>query len=97
MTEEELPAWSLPAEAVERIALPEVPQVWLKHARFDHGPHTARGIDCRDCHKDAYPSGEADLLEAYGLPRKGAELADHFSRRPANLVVPVLQLLYPFA
>jgi len=31
----------------------EIPQVWLKHARFDHMSH--RALDCRACHGNAYP------------------------------------------
>jgi len=53
--------------------VPDIPEVWFKHARFDHNAHTTRAIDCRTCHKDAYPSGPADLKAAYESPRKGAE------------------------
>lgn len=31
-----------------------VPQVWLKHAKFDHMAH--RAVDCRECHGKAYPT-----------------------------------------
>jgi hypothetical protein len=31
-----------------------IPQVWLRHARFDHAAH--RGISCAECHARAYPS-----------------------------------------
>jgi hypothetical protein len=55
------------------IASPDVPVIWLKHARFDHAAHDTKGIDCRVCHQEAYPSTEKDLLAAYHLPRKGAE------------------------
>jgi len=57
------------------IAKSDVPDIWFTHARFDHDKHTAepRNIDCKVCHKAAYPSGEKHLLEAYGSPRKGAE------------------------
>ncbi|MBI1915147.1 MAG: hypothetical protein HYS12_10470 [Planctomycetes bacterium] len=55
------------------IAKPDLPVIWLKHARFDHAAHDTRGIDCAVCHKDAYPSTEKDLLDAYASPRKGAE------------------------
>jgi len=55
------------------IAKPDLPEIWFKHARFDHAAHDTRGIDCIVCHKDAYASNEKDLLEAYASPRKGAE------------------------
>ncbi|MFM8892364.1 MAG: hypothetical protein ACKOTB_12215, partial [Planctomycetia bacterium] len=38
-----------------------VPVVWFKKARFDHGPH--RSFDCRECHAAAYPD-EADGVDA---------------------------------
>jgi hypothetical protein len=31
---------------------PEIPQVWLRHARFDHRAH--RHVECKTCHQDAY-------------------------------------------
>ena len=34
-----------------------VPQVWMPESRFDHLPH--RGLSCRECHADAYPSAVA--------------------------------------
>jgi predicted CXXCH cytochrome family protein len=37
-----------------RIAPPNVPQIWLKHARFDHAAH--RAMKCTDCHADAQTS-----------------------------------------
>ncbi|MFO0967985.1 MAG: hypothetical protein U0793_20700 [Gemmataceae bacterium] len=37
-----------------QITPPNVPQVWLKHARFDHMAH--RAVDCRECHDRAYAS-----------------------------------------
>jgi hypothetical protein len=61
--------------ATTAIAKPDLPEIWFKHARFDHAAHTndPRNIDCVVCHKDAYPSTEKDLLDAYASPRKGAE------------------------
>ncbi len=60
------------------IANPNVPVVWLNHARFDHAAHARRGIDCKVCHKEAYPATDRALAErevraAYYSPRKGAE------------------------
>ena len=55
------------------IARPQVPAVWLEHARFDHNAHTVRGISCKECHTGAYDTGDRDRLAAYSLPRKGAE------------------------
>lgn len=47
-----------------------VPVVWFKKARFDHGPH--RSFDCRECHAAAYPDesdgGDAEQGTAAGLP-----------------------------
>lgn len=46
-----------------------VPDVWLKKARFDHQPH--RAYDCRDCHAAAYPGPVEDaaaVLAAGGSP-----------------------------
>src|SRR5207237_1580013 len=59
------------------IAKPDLPVIWLKHARFDHAAHDSRGIDCRVCHKDAYPASDRDVAEkevraAYDSHRKGA-------------------------
>jgi hypothetical protein len=31
----------------------QIPQVWLKHAMFDHAAH--RAVSCRECHAAAYP------------------------------------------
>ncbi len=59
--------------ATQRIAPPNVPEIWFTHARFNHVAHTDRGIGCKECHPGAYPSGDKDLLAAYALPRKGAE------------------------
>lgn len=42
-----------------------VPDIWLKKARFDHGPH--RSFDCRECHAAAYPDEPADG-EREGMP-----------------------------
>lgn len=55
------------------IAKPNIPRVWMEHARFDHNAHSLRGIDCKQCHPDAYDTGDKDRLAAYSLPRKGAE------------------------
>jgi hypothetical protein len=46
-----------------------VPDVWLKKARFDHQPH--RAYDCRECHAAAYPGpleAAAAVLAAGGSP-----------------------------
>ena len=44
------PETEIPKE-IERTT---VPQVWLKHARFDHAAH--RAVDCKACHEKAYRS-----------------------------------------
>jgi hypothetical protein len=58
-----------------KIAVPNVPTEWYRHARFDHGKHTAKDITCRECHPQAYPSNNNPngVLDAYAMPRKGAE------------------------
>jgi hypothetical protein len=62
------------------IAKTNIPDIWFQHARFDHSKHSAREIDCRTCHAQAYAIDskgvldEAGLLAAYALPRKGAEI-----------------------
>ncbi|MFO0952846.1 MAG: cytochrome c3 family protein [Isosphaeraceae bacterium] len=38
-----------------RIARPNVKDIWLPHARFDHGSHTAVA-KCDKCHPQAYPT-----------------------------------------
>jgi hypothetical protein len=62
----------------KEIARPEIPEIWLKHARFDHSAHTSRGINCIECHKDAYPNrdpaaNEREVLASSGKRRQGAE------------------------
>lgn len=60
--------------AAKKIADPKVPKQWFRHARFDHGKHEAKGItECSKCHPGAYASGDGDLMDAYRMPRKGAE------------------------
>jgi hypothetical protein len=45
----------------QRIVPPAVPDVWFKHARFDHRAH--RAVDCLQCHGQATVSTEsADVL-----------------------------------
>ena len=34
------------------VVVPNVPQVWLPHGRFDHSAHSA--VSCRSCHEAAY-------------------------------------------
>ncbi|MBI3839835.1 MAG: hypothetical protein HY288_18080 [Planctomycetia bacterium] len=41
------------ANQLPEIAAVNVPQMWLKHARFDHAPHKATALACRDCHAGA--------------------------------------------
>jgi hypothetical protein len=55
------------------VAKPDVPVVWLRHARFDHAAHAKRDINCRQCHADAYYNNDSDLQADYYRPRKGAE------------------------
>jgi hypothetical protein len=48
----------MPDPSPADFALPDVepaniPQVWLRHARFDHAAH--RHMSCADCHAQAYP------------------------------------------
>ena len=43
-----------------------VPDIWLKKARFDHGPH--RAYDCRECHASAYPDEQSDAVAGGGSP-----------------------------
>jgi hypothetical protein len=57
---------------------PLIPEIWLKHARFDHSAHTSRGINCIECHKDAYPNkdpavNEREVLDSSAMLRQGAE------------------------
>ena len=40
-----------------RVPPVDVPDVWLRKARFNHVPH--RGVDCRGCHEAAYPATAA--------------------------------------
>src|SRR5262249_48632124 len=48
-------------DAQRRIVPPDVPTVWLPHARFSHSAH--RAVDCTSCHPRAYDSIEAkDIL-----------------------------------
>jgi Cytochrome c7 and related cytochrome c len=57
------------------IAKPDIPNVWFKHARFDHSQHDAsRGISCVECHKQAYPTDDKGVQAAYAMLRKGAEI-----------------------
>jgi predicted CXXCH cytochrome family protein len=37
---------------MDAVQPPAVPDVWLRHARFDHAAH--RFVDCRQCHARAY-------------------------------------------
>jgi hypothetical protein len=61
------------------IARPEIPNVWFKHARFDHGQHDSRGITCVECHQQAYAYDKNQVWDqkgvqtAYAMTRKGAE------------------------
>lgn len=34
-----------------RVVDPRVPEIWLRHARFDHAAH--RGVSCAECHQNA--------------------------------------------
>jgi hypothetical protein len=46
-----------------KVMRPNIPEVWLPHARFNH--HTHRAVDCLACHANASPvapGGEANLL-----------------------------------
>jgi hypothetical protein len=54
-----------------KIAASNIPAEWFEHARFKHRPHEF--MECRDCHAQAYPSNNADLLANYAKPRKGAD------------------------
>lgn len=38
--------WSIPPS--------NIPEIWMKYARFDHMAH--RAVDCRACHENAYPT-----------------------------------------
>jgi hypothetical protein len=59
------------------IAPVDVPDVWFKHATFNHVSH--RAMDCRSCHADAYAKGADGAVDQQGidlattLERKGAE------------------------
>lgn len=69
-----LPPALLPRTAARlpwfEVAPTNVPDIWLKKSRFDHGPH--RSFDCRECHAAAYPDeaadGDAGQGAAAGLP-----------------------------
>ncbi len=39
-----------------QIALPNVPEIWMKHARFDHSAH--RALECKSCHSGVESSGK---------------------------------------
>lgn len=39
-----------------RVLRPSVPDVWFKHAVFNHVAH--RAVNCKDCHAGAYPDGK---------------------------------------
>lgn len=58
----------------EEIVKPNIPEIWLKHARFDHSAHTSRGISCKECHAAAYPTTEQDLDRGLQMKRQGAEV-----------------------
>ena len=62
----------------KEIARPNIPEIWLEHARFDHSAHTSRGISCIVCHKEAYPNRDAarneqEVLASSAQLRQGAE------------------------
>jgi hypothetical protein len=59
--------------STKEIANPNLQNIWLKHARFDHGAHTSRGISCKECHAAAYPTTERALLGTLDGPHQGAE------------------------
>ena len=40
----------------------------------DHAQHELKGISCKECHPQAYADNPRILLDAYILPRKGAEV-----------------------
>jgi hypothetical protein len=40
----------------ETIVAPGVPDVWFKHAGFDHSAH--RAVSCQECHAQAYPRAD---------------------------------------
>jgi hypothetical protein len=44
---------SAPSDRPGRIAAPAVPEVWFRHAVFDHAAH--RALTCRECHERAFP------------------------------------------
>jgi len=46
----------------KRIVPTNLPEVWLKHATFDHSAH--RAVDCRACHQRAYPDDPEASTEA---------------------------------
>jgi hypothetical protein len=61
----------------ERIIPPQVPEVWFKHALFDHAAHQA--LDCLACHAAAPTSRESkDVL----LP--GIEICKQCHSPPGN-------------
>jgi hypothetical protein len=54
-----------------KVARPDVPETWFKHARFNHESH--RDMNCLECHKEAGAGSDAALWADYNKPRKGAE------------------------
>lgn len=60
----------------KRVVPTSIPDVWFKHARFDHSAH--RAVACRDCHAQAY--AEKDLpsdKQTVMLPGRDVCLACH--------------------
>src|SRR5262245_24371812 len=51
---------------------PTIPQVWLRHARFDHRAH--RHVECKTCHQDAYAYEHHDQPQ-FLAPPAGAKQA----------------------
>src|SRR5262245_11421834 len=66
------PATGALASVAMDVLPPTIPQVWLRHARFDHRAH--RHVECKTCHQDAYAYEHHDQPQ-FLVPPAGAKQA----------------------
>ncbi len=62
-----------PSDAMD-VLPPTIPQVWLRHSRFDHRAH--RHVECRNCHAAAYAYEQHDKPQFLAPPEGGQQARD---------------------
>jgi hypothetical protein len=68
------PVTGAAAIAAMDVLPPTIPQVWLRHARFDHSAH--RHVECRSCHAAAYAYEQHDKPQFLAPPAGATQARD---------------------